>query len=48
MVSERSGFQEMVGDLRGALVDRTGFEPLDRVGDAGMQLLSAWGRDACK
>src|SRR5260370_22424389 len=38
----------MVSDLPGALVDGTGIEPLDRVGDAGVQSLLAWGRDAGK
>ncbi len=38
----------MVSDLPGALVDGTGIEPLDRLGDAGVQSLSAGGRDAGK
>ena len=40
-VSERSSLEEMVSDLSGALFDGIGIEPLDRVGDAGMQLLSS-------
>ena len=47
-LGERSRLEEMVGDLAGALVDGTGIEPLDRVGDAGVQLLSARSRDAGK
>ena len=38
----------MVGDVAGALLDGIGIEPLDRVGDGGMQLLSAGSRDAGK
>ena len=48
LVSERSCLEQMVSDLSGALVDGTGIEPLDRVGDAGVQSLSARGRDAGK
>jgi hypothetical protein len=36
-ISERTRFEEMVRDVSGALVNGTGIEPLDRVGDAGMQ-----------
>src|SRR5712672_1521107 len=47
-VSERSCFQEMVRDLSGAFADRTRIGQLDRVGDARMQLLLTWGRNARK
>ena len=38
----------MVRYLPGALIDGRGIEQLDRVDDAGVQSLSAWGREACK
>jgi hypothetical protein len=44
---ERSCLEQMVSDLPRAL-DGTGIEPLDRVGDDGMQALSARGRDTGK
>src|SRR5580692_11130617 len=47
-VSERSRLKKMVSDLPGALIDGTGIDQLDRVDDAGVQPLPAWGRDACK
>jgi hypothetical protein len=47
-VSERSCLKEMVNDLPGALFDGTGTEPLDRIGDTGVQALFARGRDAGK
>src|SRR5882724_5455222 len=45
--SERSRLEQMVCDLARTL-DGTGIEPLDRIGDNGMQVLSARGRDAGK
>ena len=47
-VGKRSCLEQMVCDLSGALVNGIGIEPLDRVGDSGVQLLSARGRDAGK
>jgi hypothetical protein len=38
----------MVSDLRGALVDGTRIDQLDRIGESRMQALSACGRDAGK
>ena len=48
VVSEGSCLEEMVSDLSGALVDGAGIEPLDRVGDVGVQSLLARSRDAGK
>jgi hypothetical protein len=48
LVSKRSCLDEMISDLSGALLDGLGIEPLNCVGDTGMQLLSARGRDAGK
>ena len=47
-VNERSCLEKMISDLPGALVDGTGIEPLDRIGDARVQSLSARDRDAGK
>src|SRR5882724_8278213 len=44
-ISERPGLEEMVRDISGVFVGGTGIEPLDRVGDDVVQLLSARGRD---
>jgi hypothetical protein len=38
----------MVSYLPGVLIGGPGIDPLDRVDDAGVQSLSAWGRNACK
>src|ERR1700730_1741324 len=46
--SERSCFEEMARDLAGAFADCTRIGQLDRVGDARMQLLLTWGRNAHK
>src|SRR5260370_33011877 len=38
----------MLSDLAGALVNGIRIEPFDRIGDARMHSLSAWGRDTGK
>jgi hypothetical protein len=38
----------MAGDISGALVEGLAMEPLDRIGDAGVQALLAWNRNATK
>jgi hypothetical protein len=38
----------VIGDVASALLDGIGMEPRDRVGDVGLQLLSAGARDAGK
>jgi hypothetical protein len=38
----------VVSDVAGALLDGIGVEPRDRVGDVGVQLLSAEARNAGK
>src|ERR1700737_2722577 len=47
-VCERSCLEQMVGDLPGALVGGAGREPLDRLGDDGVQSLLARSRDTGK
>src|SRR5271168_2112249 len=38
----------MVSDISGALVDGTGIDQLNRIGDSRVQALSAWARDVSK
>src|SRR5216683_4816361 len=47
-VCERSCLEQMVGDLPSALAGGAGREPLDRLGDDGMQSLLARSRDTGK
>ncbi len=47
-VSERSCLEKMVSDVPGALFNGVRIEPLDRFGDARVEALSAWSRDAGK
>jgi hypothetical protein len=47
-VNERSGLEEMLSYLAGALVSGIRIEPFDRFGDARVQALSAERRDASK
>jgi hypothetical protein len=45
-IGEGSRLEEMVSDVAGTLVDSTRIEPLDRVGDGVVQLLSTRTRNA--
>jgi hypothetical protein len=45
---ERSRLDEVIGDVASTLLNGIGVEPRDRVGDVGVQLLSAGARDAGK
>src|SRR5260370_31901553 len=46
--AKRTCLEEMVTDLRGAFVHGAGLDPLDCVGDARVQLLLTWSRNAGK
>src|SRR5258706_8274816 len=48
LVSERARLEEVVRDVTGALLDASGIELLDRVGDTSVQSLLACSRDARK
>src|ERR1700751_3683998 len=47
-VNERSCLEKMINDLPGVLFKGIRIEPLDRICDARVQALSAWGRDVGK